>query len=137
VYLAAGPDRRATIADIANAYGISDNHLMKVVQHLGRAGFLRNVRGRGGGLELARAPAAIRIADVVRATEGAALPAECFHAERNTCPIASCCLLAGVLDEAVQAFYAVLRNYTLEDVSRNRASLRRLLFVPRAARHPG
>jgi Rrf2 family nitric oxide-sensitive transcriptional repressor len=133
LFLVARPGRRATIAEIALAYGISENHLMKVVQRLGHAGFLTNVRGRGGGLELARAPAAINIADVVRATEGASMPAECFDREHNTCPIVTCCRLAGVLDEAMRAFYEVLGRHTLEDVGRNRKELRRVLFIPDAA----
>jgi Rrf2 family nitric oxide-sensitive transcriptional repressor len=133
LFLATQPGRRATIAEIATAYAISENHLMKVVQHLGKAGLLTNVRGRGGGLELARAPAAINIGDVVRATESAMLPAECFDHEHNTCPITGICKLAGVLDEAMRAFYDVLGRYTLEDLTRNRHALRRMLFVPAAA----
>lgn len=132
LYLAAQPGRRATIAEIAGAYGISQNHLMKVVQHLGREGFLTNVRGRGGGLELARAPSAINVGDVVRATEDRMLPAECFDREHNTCPIVRCCGLPGVLDEALRAFHDVLARYTLEDVARNRGSLRRVLLIPNA-----
>jgi Rrf2 family transcriptional regulator, nitric oxide-sensitive transcriptional repressor len=133
MFLAAQPGRRATIAEIATAYGISENHLMKVVHCLGRAGFLRNVRGRGGGLELARAPAHINVGDVVRATEGPSLPAECFDRESNGCRIVKGCGLPAVLDEAVRAFYAALARYTLADVSRNQGALRRLLFIPDAA----
>jgi Rrf2 family nitric oxide-sensitive transcriptional repressor len=134
MFLAAQPGRRATIGEIAAAYGISENHLMKVVHRLGRAGFLCNVRGRGGGLELARAPAHINIGDVVRATEGPSLPAECFDREHNRCRIVKGCGLPAVLDEAVRAFYAALTRYTLADVSKNQGALRRMLFVPDAAR---
>lgn len=134
LYLAAQPGRRATIAEIARAYGISENHLMKVVQRLGHAGFLANVRGRGGGLELARAPAKINVGEVVRATEGTMQPAECFDREHNTCPIVKCCGLPRVLDEALGAFYAVLGRYTLEDVAKDKGTLRRMLFIPHATR---
>src|SRR5690606_38287290 len=54
IYLAAQPGRRATISEVASAYGVSENHLVKVVHFLGRQGWLRNVRGKGGGLELGR-----------------------------------------------------------------------------------
>ncbi|MCB1746055.1 MAG: Rrf2 family transcriptional regulator [Gammaproteobacteria bacterium] len=116
MFLAAEPGRRATIDEIAVAFDISRNHLMKVVQFLGRAGVLNNVRGRGGGLELAHPPGAINIGDVVRATEGAARPAECFDRESNTCCIVPGCRLRGVLAEAVAAFEAVLDRYTLADL---------------------
>src|SRR5665213_3785225 len=69
MYLALKPDRLATIQEVANRYGISRNHLMKVAQQLGNTGFVETVRGRGGGLRLRRAPADIRVGDVVRTTE--------------------------------------------------------------------
>ena len=81
IYLAAEPRRRATIAEIASSFGISEHHLTKVVHFLGKAGLLTNVRGKGGGLNLARAPHEIGIGDVVRQTEGEAMPAECFGSE--------------------------------------------------------
>lgn len=127
MYLAAQPDRRATIGEIAACFAISRNHLMKVVQFLGKAGLLRNVRGRGGGLELARAAATINVGAVVRATEGAARPAECFDREANTCVIVPGCRLRGVLAEAVAAFEAVLDRYTLADLVGDRAVLVDLL----------
>ncbi|MGE0485665.1 MAG: Rrf2 family transcriptional regulator [Gammaproteobacteria bacterium] len=116
MYLAAEPGRRATIDEIAGAFDISRNHLMKVVQCLGKAGVLNNLRGRGGGLELARAPDGINIGAVVRATEGVARPAECFEREANTCCIVPGCRLRGVLAEAVAAFEAVLERYSLADL---------------------
>ena len=78
MYLATDPDRRATISEIAAAFDISRNHLMKVVHFLGQQGWLANVRGRSGGIELGKAPEAINIGAVVRAAEGDAMPAECF-----------------------------------------------------------
>lgn len=131
IFLAAEPGRRATIAQIAQSFGISENHLMKVVHFLGKAGLLRNVRGRGGGMELARPAASINIGEVVRATESNALPAECFDPATNTCAIAPVCRLRGVLEEASLAFYAVLDRHTLEDVVRNRDALARIMFVER------
>src|SRR5437764_2787439 len=106
IFLAARPQRRATIAEIADAFGISENHLMKVSHLLGKAGLLANVRGKGGGLELAMVPEAITVGHVVRITEGAPHPAECFGAD-NTCCLVRACKLRTVLDDAVRAFYAV------------------------------
>jgi Rrf2 family nitric oxide-sensitive transcriptional repressor len=100
------------------------------VHFLGKAGLLANVRGKGGGLELARAAAAINIGAVLRETEGRVMPAECFDRATNTCAITPVCRLRGVLDEAVKAFYAVLDGYTLEDLVRNRTALKKILLVP-------
>ena len=133
IFLAARPQRRATIAEIAAAFDISENHLMKVCHALGKAGVLANVRGKGGGLELAREPEAISVGHVVRVTEGPPRPAECFE-RANGCRITSVCKLRPVLDDAVQAFYAVLDRYSLEDIARNRNVLSRVLALPRPAR---
>lgn len=128
IYVAAEPQGRATIGSIARTYGISEHHLTKVVHFLGKAGFLTNVRGRGGGLELARDPSAITVGAVVRETEGPAVPAACFDQGSALCSIASACRLRGVLDEAVGAFYEVLDRYTLADLVRNRRALTKVLF---------
>jgi Rrf2 family nitric oxide-sensitive transcriptional repressor len=134
MYLAADPGRRATIGEIAAAFGISESHLTKVVHFLGKAELLANVRGRGGGLELARAPETINIGAVVRATEGAAMPAECFDHETSNCCILLVCRLRGVLDEAVQAFHAVLDRHSLADITYNSRPLRRILNLEPAGR---
>jgi len=132
IFLATRPQRRATIAEIAGAFDISENHLMKVSHALGKAGLLANIRGKGGGLELAMTPKAISVGNVVRITEGAPHPAECFSAH-NTCCIVRACKLRTVLDDAVQAFYEVLDRYTIEDIVRNRAVISELLALPRPA----
>jgi Rrf2 family nitric oxide-sensitive transcriptional repressor len=129
IYLAAEPGRRATIAEIANAFAISENHLTKVVHFLGKQGWLANVRGKGGGLGLAVEPQFIAVGAVVRQTEGADLPAECFDAASNTCSIARICRLRGVLRQAVDAFYAVLDRYTLQDLVQNKAGLAKVLQI--------
>lgn len=130
IYLASHREGRATIAEIGSAFGVSESHLVKVVHFLGKAGFLANLRGRGGGLRLAMAPAQINVGAVVRATEPDARPAECFDRASNTCRIAASCRLRGVLQEAVDAFHAVLDRYTLEDLTTNRAALAKVLFMP-------
>jgi Rrf2 family nitric oxide-sensitive transcriptional repressor len=132
IYLAAVPERRATIAEIAQAFDISENHLVKVAHLLGREGILLNTRGRGGGLALARAPKEINVGAVVRLAEGRAMPAECFG-DDNHCAIAPVCRLADVLDEAVKAFHAVLDRYTLADLVLNRG---RIVSVLRIQVHP-
>ncbi|HVO87238.1 MAG TPA: Rrf2 family transcriptional regulator [Casimicrobiaceae bacterium] len=129
IYLAAQPDGRATIGEIAGVFAVSENHLTKVVHFLGKAGFLANVRGRGGGLHLAKPARDINIGAVVRQTEGAAIPAECFDPASNHCAITRMCRLRGVLKEAVDAFYGVLGRYTLDDLVHNRRALARVLFA--------
>lgn len=128
MYLAADPDRRATVAEICAAYDIKANHLTKVVHHLAKRGWVATVRGKGGGLTLARPAAEIRVGEVVRDTEGQDLPAECFSAREDShCAIVSHCRLKGVLAEAVEAFHAVLDRYTLADITANRQQLVQLL----------
>lgn len=128
IYVAANPERRVTISEIAEAFGVSENHLIKVVHFLGKARLLANVRGRGGGLELALPASAVNIGQVVRKTEADDMPAECFNRRTNTCPITPSCRLRGILGEAVQSFYAVLDKYSLQDLVRNRAALGKVLF---------
>ena len=116
IYLAAEPGRRATIGEIARDFGVSRNHLMKVVNFLGRHGWLQNLRGRGGGLCLALPPERIVVGQVVRATEGPDVPAECFEPGGADCAIARACLLRSALGRAVQAFHAELDRWTLADL---------------------
>lgn len=127
MHVASAPDGRATIGSIAKAFGISENHLVKVVHLLGREGFLHNTRGRGGGITLARPAREISVADVIRATEGGVEPVECFRAEGNRCAIAPVCRLAGALAKAIDAFYEVLATYSLEDLVANRAEVAAIL----------
>ena len=133
IYLAAQPGRRATISEISGVFEISENHLTKVVHFLGRQGWISTVRGKGGGMQLGRPAGDIRVGQVVRDTEGAALPAECFAQAQSDCAIVPCCRLKGVLAEAVDAFYAVLDRYTLADITRNKAALGSILQFHRAA----
>lgn len=133
VYLGACPERTATITEIARAYRISRNHLVKVVHNLAHHGYIRTTRGRGGGMALARPPAEIRIGDVVRHTEVNFTLVECFDKVRNTCPITSMCALKGALGEAFRAFMAVLDRYTLADVLHNADSMREVLQIGTAS----
>ena len=135
IFVAAHPQEKTTIAEVARSYAISEHHLTKVVHFLGKAGFLANVRGRGGGLCLARPPRRISVADVVRKAEGAAVPAACFDEAAETCAISRICRLRGVLGEAVRAFHTVLEQYTLEDLVANRQRLK-LVLLPPSPRKP-
>ena len=134
IYLASQPGQRATIAEIATAFEVSENHLTKVVHFLGKTGWLANVRGKGGGLALGESPDRIGVGAVVRQTEGHAVVAECFGEGGGSCCIAPVCHLRNVLGEAVTAFYAVLDRYTLADLVTNRQQLATILFVDRPAR---
>jgi Rrf2 family nitric oxide-sensitive transcriptional repressor len=127
MYLAAKDGSRATIADVAAAYGISKAHLTKVAHQLGVAGYVGTVRGKGGGLRLARPAKEIRLGDVVRQTEPDMALVPCFGPMHGSCPIVPACGLRGALDEARQAFLAVLDRYSLEDLVRRRAELASLL----------
>ena len=122
LHLAARPERLCSIAEIADAYGISKNHLMKVVNDLVGAGFLESVRGRNGGVRLALPAAQINIGRVVRHTEEGFNLADCAH-----CRIAPACGLTGVLAEALAAFLQVLDRYSLQDLVADRQGLMKLL----------
>lgn len=115
LFAAARQDTLITIEETARVYGISRAHLMKVVNQLTRSGFLKAVRGRSGGLELAMRPNKICLGDVVRATESDFALVECFSS-CNRCVITPRCRLRGVLNEALAAFMATLERYTLEDL---------------------
>ena len=130
MYLGANPgDDLATVKEISRGYGISENHLMKVVHGLGQSGFIITVRGRHGGMRLAHAPADINVGAVVRACEDDMRLVECFNPVTNTCPIAAACALPAILDEALSAFIAVLDRYTLADLLEPRAALWTVLRV--------
>ena len=127
MYLAIRRHRIANISEIAECYGISRNHLVKVVHNLARGGFIKSYRGKGGGIELARDLKEINIGEVVRYTEGPLKPVECFDIERNRCVIANVCGLADVIAEACNSFFATLDRYTLADLVKRRERLRKVL----------
>lgn len=116
IYLARHPEHLATIADIAGAYDIPANHLMKVVHRLSLRGYIVTVRGKGGGMRLARAPHQINVGDLVRDMEDNMDIAECFSAEHQNCPMLPACTLKSVLAEARQSFLATLDFYRVSDI---------------------
>ncbi|HKK29882.1 MAG TPA: Rrf2 family transcriptional regulator [Alphaproteobacteria bacterium] len=115
LYLGTKPERMCSIAEIAGAYGVSQNHLMKVVSDLARAGFVISLRGRAGGIRLARPPDEINVGEVVRRMEDDFNLVDC-----GNCPIAPACQLTCALREAVEAFLAVLDRYALADLLASR-----------------
>jgi Rrf2 family nitric oxide-sensitive transcriptional repressor len=122
---------------VAESYGISRNHLMKVAHQLGAAGYITTVRGRGGGLRLARAAAAIGLGEIVRHTEPDLALVPCFRPVDEPCAIRRCCVLQRALEKARHAFFEVLDQYSLSDLARPRAPLRALLQIaPGAAASP-
>lgn len=128
IYLGVRANELATIGDIAAAYGVSKNHLMKVVHFLGQQGYVETLRGKSGGLRLARAPEDINLGQLVRATESNTVLLECFEPQSSQCKIEPVCKLRGILGRSLQAFFAVLDQHTLADVLRNREQLANVLY---------
>lgn len=122
LYIGGADGRMVTISEISNYYGVSRNHMVKVVQNLGALGYIKATRGKAGGLRLARAPEDIRISDVVRDTEPHMNIQECFERETNTCPLIDNCRLMGVLYKARQGFMDALAQHTLADMLPSRTN---------------
>jgi Rrf2 family nitric oxide-sensitive transcriptional repressor len=136
LYAGLRPEKLCLISEIAEDYGISENHLMKVVHGLAQGGFVRTYRGKGGGLTLAKDPKDITIGSVMRHMEGQFKPVECFRTG-NKCAITGACDLPSILDEAFLAFITVLDGYTLADLFERREHLARRLFGPARSRYRG
>jgi Rrf2 family transcriptional regulator, nitric oxide-sensitive transcriptional repressor len=115
-------DKLTRIDDIAQSFGISKAHLMKVVNDLSRNGYLETVRGRNGGIRLMREPRHINIGQVVRDTENQLGVVGCY------CPIERACVLRSALQDATRAFLAVLDDHTLADLTKPKRALSSLLF---------
>lgn len=132
--LAAEPDKLHTIEQIAQRHGISRNHLMKVAQTLIQAGFVEGVRGRSGGLRLAKSAEKLRLGAIMRVTEDHFELVECFNRADNRCVIAAACSLKSPLEEAMSAFLDVLDQYTLADLVANPVKRRQMTqFLNRQA----
>ncbi|MFT3930077.1 MAG: Rrf2 family transcriptional regulator [Spongiibacteraceae bacterium] len=124
LYLGANQGRRITMAEIAECYDISHEHLRKVVHTLGKLGYIETYRGKSGGFELKREPAQINIGAVVEATEPRQHVIDCSS---QPCILVSACSLQSALGRAEQAFYDVLKTYSLADVLKNRLTREILL----------
>ena len=108
--------QQASIDEIAKAYGISRNHLMKVGQRLTELGYVEARRGRGGGMALARAPESINVGEVVRLVESTGAFVECFDPKTNQCRVNGVCGLQGALSLALGDFMARLDSYSVADL---------------------
>ena len=127
IHVAARDPELVTIAQVSEAYDIPRNHLTKIAHELGRAGYLENVRGRGGGMRLARPAGEINLGRLVRLGEGGSPLVECFDRATNQCVITPACGLKQMLAEACNAFYAVLDQRTLADIVKRPRELLDLL----------
>ena len=127
MYLAVHDGHRS-IGEIAGAYGISKNHLMKVAQRLVAEGFIEAVRGRTGGLRLAQAADQVNVGRVVRTMEETGRFVECFVPSTNTCVITPACQLRHALAGALEAFFRHLDRYSLADIAKNPAAVRESLL---------
>ena len=126
IYLAVRPDHLISVGEVAEAYGLSRNHLMKVANNLAAGGYVQAVRGNRGGIRLARPPAEINIGAVVRYTEPDMNLVECF-CPSGACRIESGCLLRSALRGALRAFLGVLDGYSLGHLLQSRPLLEELL----------
>jgi Rrf2 family nitric oxide-sensitive transcriptional repressor len=129
IYLAMRPERVCTVGDVAEAYRLSRNHLLKVALNLRKLGLIATARGRSGGIRIAKLPEEINIGALVRASEEDFALVECLQGGGGSCAISPACRLKGMFGEALSAYLAVLDRYTLADIVRNRTALDRLLGI--------
>ena len=115
IYLGQHPERLCTTAEIAQAYDISEAHLTKITHQLGLTGWISTVRGKGGGMRLAREPAAINLGDFVRSVEPDFQVVECLG-ESSKCMLTGNCRLERIFSKSVEAFLHTLDGHTLADV---------------------
>lgn len=114
MYLTASPEKPSSVKEIAEYYGVSRNHLVKVVHRLGTLGFIETTKGRGGGIRLSVDPMTIRLGDIVQQLENMEI-VECFNCDTNSCRISETCRLKNYLYEAGQSFIRTLNKYSLQD----------------------
>ncbi|WP_133140694.1 Rrf2 family transcriptional regulator [Legionella genomosp. 1] len=118
-----------TIKDITEAYGISNNHMVKIIHNLAILGLIKTIRGKNGGIVMASQPETINLGRIITQLEPHFDLVPCFNKEKANCCIAPVCKLKGVLHEAQAAFMEVLDRYTLADVLHNKSDLSVLLNI--------
>jgi len=129
IYLAVHRERSGTVQDVAENYGISRSHLLKVALKLGRLGYVKTSRGRSGGIALARAPEDINLGEVIRAMEDDLGLVECMRPDGGQCVISPACNLKKLVGRALAAFVAVFDGVTLAELTHNRSELLKLLEI--------
>lgn len=127
VALGVADPEKISVAQVSRAYGISHYHLVKVARHLAELGYIETVRGKGGGMRLARAPGSIRIGEVVRQLEPELGVVECLRPTGARCVIVPACRLRSLMRRATQRFLDELDTTTLADALTPRDALRELL----------
>ena len=129
MFCALNPDRIVRKHEVAERCNVSENHLAQVINGLAHKGFVTTLRGRNGGLTLARPKEEIGVGAVARAFEGG-VPAECFAASRTSCPLAPSCRLRDALARAVAAFYESLDELSIADLVDCNVGLEAVLALP-------
>lgn len=132
IYLAIENNRLVTISEIAKSYDISRNHVVKVVHHLGKLGYLETQRGKNGGMRLARDSLDVNVGELVRKTEASLQIVECFG-DDDACVLSPVCVLKNALNDALTAFLNVLDSYTLADLVKPDSDIREQLITIQAA----
>ena len=133
-YLALDPSATPTVGEVASRMGMSEDHLLKVVQRMSQYGYVQTIRGRKGGMRLAKPADQIVVGEVVRNTEDNMALMPCFDpGDSRSCPIAVACTLSEVFDDALKAFLATLDRYTIADLVNSRRDALRHLTGPAVA----
>lgn len=127
MYCAANDGRLSRIPEIAKAYGVSELFLFKILQPLNKAGLVETVRGRNGGVRLPKPATDISLFDIVKVTEDSFAMAECFEAGEIDCPLVDSCGLNAALRKALNAFFEVLQQYSIDDLVKARPQINFLL----------
>ncbi len=115
MFLAAHPDRMSSVKEIAEHFDISRNHLVKVVHRLSQLTYIETVKGKGGGIKIAKDTTKLRLGDLISELEPNMNMVECFDPKTNTCRITQSCQLKHYLFEATTSYIDVLNQYTLAD----------------------
>lgn len=134
MYCAANTEGLSRVPDIARSYSVSELFLFKILQPLVAGGFVQTVRGRNGGIRLAKPAENITLLDIVRTTEDNFAMAECFENDEAECPLVNSCALNSALREALNAFFTVLAKYSIDDLVRARSDIGALLGLDTSVR---
>ena len=127
MYCAANGEKLSRVPEIARAYGVSELFLFKILQPLNKAGLIETVRGRNGGVRLPRPASEISLFQVIKVTEDSFAMAECFESGEIDCPLVDSCGLNSALRKALNAFFEVLQQYSIDDLVKARPQINFLL----------